>query len=91
MSLTKKKKRVTKNVNGNMELLQIHRKRKYPLLVTMHFIPAAFAAARPMALSSTTTQLQKKKNTLVSLKSYNILGLAIKVFDYKIKHEERTF
>lgn len=37
----------------------------YPLFVTMHFIPAALAAASPIALSSTTTQLQnqgKKKD-----------------------------
>lgn len=30
---------------------------RYPLLVTMHFMPAALAAARPIALSSTTMQL----------------------------------
>lgn len=34
-----------------------HNAATYPLFVTMHFIPAAFAAARPMALSSTTTHL----------------------------------
>lgn len=34
----------------------------YPLFVTIHFIPAALAAARPMALSSTTTQLQRTEN-----------------------------
>lgn len=40
---------------------------RYPLFVTMHFIPAALAAARPMALSSTTTQLKRENNTLLFL------------------------
>ena len=31
----------------------------YPLLVTIHFIPDALAAATPMALSSMTTQLMQ--------------------------------
>lgn len=42
----------------------------YPLFVTMQVIPAALAAASPMALSSTTTQLRnkfgKKKNQISS-------------------------
>lgn len=39
----------------------------HPLFVTIHFIPAALAAARPMALSSTTTQLKIVKKISVDI------------------------
>lgn len=42
----------------------IKKETTYPLFVTIHFIPAALAAARPMALSSTTTHLQNTENVI---------------------------
>lgn len=45
----------------------------YPLFVTIHFIPAALAAARPIALSSTTTQLQKPQGMHFKLEALSIL------------------
>lgn len=57
----------TYNVNLHFKLALCFKILTYPLFVTMHVIPAAFAAARPIALSSTTTQLQgKKKKDLAS-------------------------
>lgn len=41
--------------------LSINKEISYLLFVTIHFIPAALAAASPIALSSTTTQLRGKK------------------------------
>lgn len=65
------KKREPKYAPGReTEVVGSSKKATYPLLVTMHFIPAALAAARPMPLSSTTTQLQTI--IILSIKKENI-------------------
>jgi hypothetical protein len=43
----------------------------YPLFVTTHVMPAAFAAASPIVLSSTTTQLYMKEKWLA--KTYKMV------------------